>query len=149
MCSPTELLGVLENPMKCFHVFQIELEFGSVGFWGEGNSGVPGEKPLGARERTNNKLNPHMASTPGFEPGPHWWEARVLLPLHLSKTHKRLSLVPVCNCLTTLITVGCLKTDKTRFLLPFTSGPDHEQKAAILLHEHLFILFYFIYLLAT
>ena len=21
--------------------------------------------------RTNNKLNPHMASTPGFEPGPH------------------------------------------------------------------------------
>ena len=25
---------------------------------------------LGARERTNNKLNPHMASTPGFQPGP-------------------------------------------------------------------------------
>ena len=24
---------------------------------------VPGEKPLGAREKTNNKLNPHMAST--------------------------------------------------------------------------------------
>ena len=83
-----------------------------------------------------------MASTPGFEPGPHWWEARVLLPLHLSKTHKRLSLVPVFNCLTTLITVGCLKTDKTRFVLPFTSGPDHEQNAAILLHERLFILFY-------
>ena len=28
---------------------------------------------LGARERTNIKLNPHnMASTPGFKPGPHW-----------------------------------------------------------------------------
>ena len=39
---------------------------------------VPGEKPLGAKERTNNKLNPHMASTPGFEPGPHCWEASVL-----------------------------------------------------------------------
>ena len=39
---------------------------------------MPGEKPLGARERTNNKLNPHMASTPGFEPGPHWWEASAL-----------------------------------------------------------------------
>ena len=39
-----------------------------------GKTGVPGEKPLGAKERTNNKLNPHMASTPGFEPGPHWWE---------------------------------------------------------------------------
>ena len=36
------------------------------------------EKPLGEKERTNNKLNPHMASTPGFEPGPHWWEASAL-----------------------------------------------------------------------
>ena len=23
----------------------------------------------------NNKFNPHMASTLGFETGPHWWEA--------------------------------------------------------------------------
>ena len=36
-------LGVLENFFACVHVFQIELEF---------------EKTLGARERTNNKLNP-------------------------------------------------------------------------------------------
>ena len=28
--------------------------------------------------RTNNKLNPHMMSTPGSEPGPHWWEASAL-----------------------------------------------------------------------
>ena len=68
----------------------------------------------------------------------------MLLPLHFSKTHKRLSLAPVCSCPTTLITVGCLKTDKTRFLLPFTPGPDHEQKAAILLHERLFILFIYL-----
>ena len=27
----------------------------NVGFWGEGKTGVPGEKPLEARERTNNK----------------------------------------------------------------------------------------------
>ena len=41
-----------------------------------GKPEYPGEKPLEARERTNNKLNPHMASIPGFEPGPHhWWEA--------------------------------------------------------------------------
>ena len=33
---------------------------------------VPGGKPLGAKERTNNKLNPHMASTQGLEPGPRW-----------------------------------------------------------------------------
>ena len=44
----------------------------------EGKTGVPGEKPLGAKEKTNNKLNPHMASTSGFEPGPHWWEASAL-----------------------------------------------------------------------
>ena len=37
-----------------------------------------GEKPLRARERTNNKLNPHTASTLGFESGPHWWEASTL-----------------------------------------------------------------------
>ena len=47
-------------------------------FEAEGKTGVPGENPLGAKERTNNKLNPHMASTPGFEPGPHWWEASAL-----------------------------------------------------------------------
>ena len=45
---------------------------------GEGKTGVPGEKPLGAKERTNNKLNPHMVSTPGFEPGPPWWVASAL-----------------------------------------------------------------------
>ena len=37
-----------------------------------------GEKPLGAKERTNNKLNPHMALTPRFEPGLHWWEKSAL-----------------------------------------------------------------------
>ena len=42
--------------------FQIELEFGNVGC-GEGKTGVPGEKPLGARTRTNNKLNPHLIGT--------------------------------------------------------------------------------------
>ena len=29
------------------------------------------ENLLGAKERTSHKLNPHMASTPGFEPRPH------------------------------------------------------------------------------
>ena len=35
-------------------------------------------KPLRARQRTNNKLDPCMALMPGFEPGPHWWEASTL-----------------------------------------------------------------------
>ena len=40
--------------------FLVKLEFGSVGFWEEEKTGVPGEKPLGAKEGTNNKLNPHI-----------------------------------------------------------------------------------------
>ena len=51
-------------------------------FSGEGKTGVPDEKPIGARERTNNKLNPHMVSTPGFEPWPHCWEASALTHSH-------------------------------------------------------------------
>jgi len=55
----------------------------SIGIWKSwlfrrGKTGVPGEKPLGARTRTNYKLNPHMMLSPGVEPGPHWWEASVL-----------------------------------------------------------------------
>ena len=38
-----------------------ELEFGKVCFGGEGKTGVPGERPLRAKERTNNKLNPGVA----------------------------------------------------------------------------------------
>ena len=41
-----------------------------------GKTGVPGEKTLRARMRTNNKLNPHMTPSPG--PGPHWWEVSPL-----------------------------------------------------------------------
>ena len=58
--------------------FRIELEFRNVGFCGEGKTGVPGEKPLGAEKKTNNKLNPHMTSSPRIEPGPHWWKAIAL-----------------------------------------------------------------------
>ena len=47
--------------IKCLtqKVIPIELEFGNVGFLGEGKTGVAREKPLGARTRTNNELNPH------------------------------------------------------------------------------------------
>ena len=40
--------------------------------------GEPGEKPLAARTRNNNKLNPHMTPSPEIEPGPQWWEASAL-----------------------------------------------------------------------
>ena len=37
-------------------------------------------KPSGSKDRIINKLllDPHMASTLRFEPGPHWWEATAL-----------------------------------------------------------------------
>ena len=49
----------------------------NIGFCGEGKTGVPGEKPLGAEKRTS-KLNPHMTPSLGIEPRPHWWEVSAL-----------------------------------------------------------------------
>ena len=40
--------------------FLVELEFGNDGFWEAGKSGVHKEQPLGAKERTNNKLNRYI-----------------------------------------------------------------------------------------
>ena len=57
----------------------------------EEKNGVPGEKPLVARKITNNKLDPHMLSTLGFEPGPHVGGRRVLSPLR----HPTLAPAPV------------------------------------------------------
>ena len=45
--------------------FHVELEFRNVSFWGGRKIGEPGEKTLGARTRTNNKLNPHMTPKSG------------------------------------------------------------------------------------
>ena len=44
----------------------------TVGFLGEGKTGVPGEKLLKVEQRTNNILNPHIAPGAGIEPGTHW-----------------------------------------------------------------------------
>ena len=71
------------------HCVHIEFEFRNVGFLREGKTGVPGEKPLGARTRTNNKLNPHLTPGPGVKARLHWWEesahttAPSLLPLFM------------------------------------------------------------------
>ena len=46
---------------------------------GAGDTGVPEEKLLGAKTRTNNKVNPHMTPSPRIKPGPHWWEASALI----------------------------------------------------------------------
>ena len=54
------------NSFKRVRAFQIELEFGSVGFWEEGKTEVPGEKPLGARERTNFSTTSSMIQSFAF-----------------------------------------------------------------------------------
>ena len=61
------------------------------------NRVVPGEKPLGAKERT--KFNSHMACTARFEPGLHWWEASALTtaPPLLPKGIHSLGLVECLN----------------------------------------------------
>ena len=38
----------------------------------------PEKKLIGARKRTNNKLNTHMTAGPGIEPGPYLWETSAL-----------------------------------------------------------------------
>ena len=80
-----EHLGVHKNSLKRVRAFLIELEFGSVGLRRGENRSTRGEKPLRAKERTNNKLNPlgkHVASTPLLEPGPHCLEASALTSSH-------------------------------------------------------------------
>ena len=49
-----------------------QMEFGSLG---EGKTGEPREKPLGAREKTQKNSTHMLALMLGFEPWPHWWEA--------------------------------------------------------------------------
>ena len=45
-----EHLKVVKNSYKLVRAFQVELEFGSVGFWRERKTGAPREKTLGKAE---------------------------------------------------------------------------------------------------
>ena len=63
-CVFKKHLWVLKKTIKRARAFPMELQFELVSFWREGKTGVLEEKPLGAKRRTNNKLNSHMGSTP-------------------------------------------------------------------------------------
>ena len=79
------------HSFKRVRAFQIELEFGSVGFFEEkGKTGVPGEKPLGASERTNNKLNHKWRGRRGLNPG-HIGGRQVLSPLRHPCSPRKIS----------------------------------------------------------
>ena len=65
--------------------------------WGENWS--TREKPLGAKEiRTNNKINPQMVSTQGFEHGPHWWEASDLTSVPFLAPQNKLVSINNTSC---------------------------------------------------
>ena len=55
---------------EILNIHYLKLLFEMLVFFKEDRTGIPGEKPFGTREKTNNNLNPHMVLTPGFEPGP-------------------------------------------------------------------------------
>ena len=59
LCLTRVTLNSLTTDKPVALGFQIELEFGNVGFCEGRKTGEPGEKP----------------SEQGREPGPHWWEA--------------------------------------------------------------------------
>ena len=68
------------NSFKRVRAFQIEWEFGSVGFYERGKPKYP-EKNLSEQGREPTTNSTHIwRRRQEFEPGPHWWEA-VLSPL--------------------------------------------------------------------
>ena len=123
--------------------FQIKSEFRNIGFWGEGKIIIPVVKRLGVRVGNNNKLDPHVVSSLGFEPRPHWWEmgavTSVLVTLSIQRGYlmftnqaqvwtleKKLlsissSLAIRLNCLPLLVLVGNLFREKSGFMLHFSS----------------------------
>ena len=76
--SKMKRLRVLENISKCIPAFQMNWDLKVLVFEEGKKTEYIREKPLKGREITNNKLNPHTALMPGFQPGHHWWEARAL-----------------------------------------------------------------------
>ena len=69
---------------RSFFVFLIPVEIGIWKRWflrrGK-NRSTRRKTSQSHKKRTNNKVNPYMASTPALEPSPHWWQASALSPL--------------------------------------------------------------------
>ena len=52
--------------------------------YGEGKTGVPGEKPLGARGENQQQTQPTYGVNTGIRTGPHWWEPSALTTVTLA-----------------------------------------------------------------
>ena len=76
--APKSSLGIRFKALRCPWVPRRIRIWKCWSLWKEENWRTR-SKTLGARTRTNNKLNPHMTSTPGIGHG-HiaWWEASAL-----------------------------------------------------------------------
>ena len=78
-------------------------------------------KTLGARTRTNNKLNPCMTAAPRIEPGSHWWEVSALttaVPFLLPRSHS------LCHMLIAIL--------MSKFVFPDGQGFTRERKTRLL-----------------
>ena len=58
------------------------------------------------KERTNNKLNPHMMPGLGIETGPYWWDASALTAVPPLLPAPLTNLVCQSVCLRSLLHVG-------------------------------------------
>ena len=96
--------------------------------FGEGGKPENPEKNPRSREENQQKLNPLMASGPGIEPGPHWWEASALtttpslLPYSLIAATLKSSRIytsmdPVCAKLQDFLQSGYLSRERIFYKL--------------------------------
>ena len=69
ICLYTEHRGVLKSSFKRVCAFQIELEFRSVGFWGEGKTGVPGKKTSRSKGENQQQTQPTYGVDDGSRTG--------------------------------------------------------------------------------
>ena len=72
ICLPTKHLEVLKNSFRRVCGSQImRWNLEEMVFEERRKPECQGKKALGAKDRTDNKINPYMVSTLGFECGPH------------------------------------------------------------------------------
>ena len=73
--------------------FQIELEFGNVGFWEEGKTGVPGESPQ-SRDENQQQTQPTYDAESGNRTWPAWKANAQPLRHACSPSHSNIKLFP-------------------------------------------------------
>ena len=104
-----------------------------IGILRRGENRSTRRKTSRSKERTSNKLNPHMSPGPRIEPGRHWWETSALIT-----TPPLLPLLP-------LLPDFCSKAMRPNvshavLLNPFTFPENHSKAASFTALDQRFIL---------